>query len=72
MGDGTMNWDSMKGDWKQVKGQIREKWGEFTDDELDQVKGRREQFEGLLQKKFGMAKEEVKKQVDAFEQSCSC
>jgi len=67
-----MNWDSMKGDWKQVKGQIREKWGEFTDDELDQVKGRREQFEGLLQKKFGMAKEEVKKQVDAFEQSCSC
>ena len=67
-----MNWDTMKGDWKQVKGQIREKWGEFTDDELDQVKGRREQFEGLLQKKFGIAKEDVKELVDAFEQSCSC
>ena len=62
-----MNWDTMKGDWKQIKGKVREKWGEFTDDELDQVKGRREQFEGLLQKKFGMAKDEVKRQVDDFE-----
>ena len=67
-----MNWDTMKGDWKQIKGQIREKWGQFTDDELDKVQGRREQFEGLLQKKLGIAKDEVKKQVDAFEHSCSC
>ena len=67
-----MNWDTMKGDWKQIKGQIREKWGQFTDDELDKVQGRREQFEGLLQKKLGIAKDEVKKQVDAFERSCSC
>ena len=66
-----MNWDTMKGDWKQIKGKVREKWGEFTDDELDQVKGRREQFEGLLQKKFGMAKDEVKKQVDEFEMTFS-
>jgi uncharacterized protein YjbJ (UPF0337 family) len=63
----VMNWDTMKGDWKQIKGKVREKWGELTDDELDQVKGRREQFEGLLQKKFGMAKDEVKRQVDEFE-----
>ena len=62
-----MNWDTMKGDWKQIKGKMREKWGELTDDELDQVKGRREQFEGLLQKKFGMAKDEIKRQVDEFE-----
>jgi uncharacterized protein YjbJ (UPF0337 family) len=47
-----MNWDTMKGDWKQFKGKIREKWGELTDDEIEQVKGHREQFEGLLQKKF--------------------
>ena len=67
-----MNWDTVKGDWKKFKGQIREKWGEFTDDELDQVQGRREQFEGLLQKKMGLAKDEVKRQVDDFERSCSC
>jgi len=62
-----MNWDTMKGDWKQIKGKVREKWGELTDDELDQVQGRREQFEGLLQKKFGMAKDEAKRQIDEFE-----
>ena len=66
-----MNWDTTKGDWKQMKGKIREKWGEFTDDELDKVQGRREQLEGLLQKKLGLAKDEVKKQVDAFELSSS-
>lgn len=67
-----MNWDTMKGDWKQFTGKIREKWGELTDDELDQVKGRRDQFEGLLQKKFGIAKEEAKRQIDDFEKTCSC
>lgn len=67
-----MNWDTAKGDWKQFTGKIREKWGEFTDDELQQARGRREQFEGLLQKKFGLAKDEVKRQVDEFESSCGC
>jgi len=67
-----MNWDTVKGDWKQFKGKVREKWGEFTEDELDQVQGKREQFEGLLQKKLGCAKDEVKRQVDDFERSCSC
>jgi uncharacterized protein YjbJ (UPF0337 family) len=64
-----MNWDTVKGDWKRFTGKVREKWGELTDDELDQVHGRREQFEGLLQKKYGMAKDEVKRQVDDFERS---
>jgi len=67
-----MNWDTIKGDWKNFKGKIREKWGEFTDDELDRIQGKREQFEGLLQKKFGCAKEEAKRQIDEFEKTCSC
>jgi len=62
-----MNWDTMKGDWKRIKGKIREKWGELTDDEIDKIQGRREQLEGLLQKKFGLAKDEAKRQIDAFE-----
>jgi uncharacterized protein YjbJ (UPF0337 family) len=67
-----MNWDTMTGDWKQFKGKIKEKWGQLTDDEIEQVRGKRDQFEGLLQKKLGLAKDEVKRQVDAFEKSCSC
>jgi uncharacterized protein YjbJ (UPF0337 family) len=65
-----MNWDTMKGDWKQFKGKIREKWGDFTDDELEQAKGHRDQFEGMLQKKYGMAKDEAQRQLDEFEQGC--
>ena len=67
-----MNWDQVKGNWKQFTGQVRERWGEFTDDELEAAKGQREQFEGLLQKKFGWAKEQAKKEIDEFEKSCNC
>ena len=62
-----MNWDTVKGDWKRFKGKMREKWGELTDDDLEKVQGHRDQLEGLLQKKLGLAKDEVKRQVDAFE-----
>lgn len=67
-----MNWDQVKGNWKQFTGKVRERWGEFTDDELEVAKGQRDQFEGILQKKFGWAKEEAKKQLDEFEKSCNC
>lgn len=67
-----MNWDQVKGNWKQFTGKVRERWGEFTDDELEVAKGQREQFQGILQKKFGWAKEEAKRQLDEFEKSCSC
>jgi len=65
-----MNWDEIAGNWKQMKGQVREQWGELTDDELETVRGRRDQFEGLLQKKFGLAKEEATRQIDEFQRKC--
>jgi uncharacterized protein YjbJ (UPF0337 family) len=67
-----MNWDTLKGDWKNFKGKVREQWGDLTDDELEVARGKRDQFEGLLQKKLGIAKEEAKRQIDEFEKSCSC
>ena len=67
-----MNWDTLKGDWKQFSGKVPEKWGDLTDDELETARGKREQFEGLLQKKYGWAKEEARRQVDEFEKSCRC
>lgn len=65
-----MNWDQIAGNWQQMKGQIRERWGELTDDDLETVRGRRDQFEGLLQKKLGVAKEEAKRQIDEFQLHC--
>jgi hypothetical protein len=41
-----MSWDRIKGNWKQFKGRARQQWGKLTDDELDQIEGRREELVG--------------------------
>jgi uncharacterized protein YjbJ (UPF0337 family) len=64
-----MNWDQIEGEWKQVKGKIREKWGKLTDDDLAIVGGKREKLAGVLQKKYGIAKEEAEKQLADFERT---
>ena len=61
-----MNWDIMKGEWKQFRGRVKEQWGKLTDDELDVVAGKRDQLAGLIQKKYGIAKDEAERQVDDF------
>lgn len=61
-----MNWDQVAGSWKQFKGKAKEKWGELTDDELDQVEGKRDQMVGLIQKKYGYAKDRAEAEVDAW------
>jgi len=65
-----MNWDRIEGNWKQFKGKVKEKWGRFTDDELDVLSGRRQQFLGKLQEKYGITKDEAERQVKDFERSC--
>ena len=55
-----MNWDQVQGSWKQFKGQVKQKWGDLTDDEIDRVEGRQEELAGLIQKKFGKTHEEAR------------
>lgn len=64
-----MNWDQVEGKWKQVKGQVKEKWGKLTDDDLDVIDGRRQQLVGKLQERYGTAKDEAERQVDQFVKS---
>ena len=64
-----MNWDTVKGDWKQFSGKVREKWGKLTDDDMAKINGQREQLEGKLQERYGIAKDEAKKQVDDWTRS---
>ena len=64
-----MNWDQLAGKWKQSKGKITEKWGKLTDDDLQVIAGRREQFIGRVQERYGITKEESEKQVDEFVKS---
>ncbi|MER3447163.1 MAG: hypothetical protein C4291_10110 [Candidatus Dadabacteria bacterium] len=64
-----MNWDRIAGNWKQVKGKIREKWGKLTDDDLEVIAGKRDQFIGKLQERYGISKEEAERQVNDWMKS---
>ena len=61
-----MNWDQIKGDWKQVTGKVKEKWGKLTDDDLITIAGKRDQLAGLIQERYGYAKEQAEKELDEF------
>jgi uncharacterized protein YjbJ (UPF0337 family) len=53
--------EELKGSWTQLKGQIRERWGQITDDELQQLQGDGEQLVGYLQKKTGQSRQELER-----------
>src|SRR5215471_9870764 len=59
-----MDWNRVEGNWKQVKGRVKEKWGQLTDDDLDVINGRRDQLEGKIQQRYGLAKDQARKDVD--------
>ncbi|MFK8252282.1 CsbD family protein [Ancylobacter terrae] len=59
-----MNWDRIEGNWKQVKGQVRQQWGKLTDDDLARMNGKRQELEGVLQERYGLAKDEANRQID--------
>ncbi|WP_265501321.1 CsbD family protein [Paracoccus beibuensis] len=61
-----MNWDIIQGKWKQLQGAAKEKWGELTDDELDQVDGNKDRLAGKLQEKYGWTKEEADQQINDY------
>ena len=59
-----MNEDTLKGQWSQLKGTVREQWGKLTNDDLDQIQGRQEQLVGKIQERYGIARDEAKRQVE--------
>src|SRR5436853_6241023 len=60
----NMNWDTVKGDWPQFKGKVKEKWGKLTDDDLTVVAGRRDQLLGRLQERYGHGKHQAARELD--------
>jgi uncharacterized protein YjbJ (UPF0337 family) len=64
--ESTMNWDNIQGSWKQFTGKVKEKWGKLTDDDLTVVAGKKDQLAGLLQQRYGYAKDEAQRQIDEF------
>ena len=59
-----MNRDTLAGNWKQFRGKIQEKWGKLTNDDLDEIDGRREQLVGRLQELYGRERNELEREVD--------
>ena len=65
-----MNWDQVEGKWKQYSGKAKEKWGKLTDDDLEVIRGRRDQLIGKIQERYGLVRQEAEKEADEFARSC--
>jgi uncharacterized protein YjbJ (UPF0337 family) len=63
---GVMNKDIAAGNFKQMKGKIKEQWGKLTDDEIDQIEGSTDVLAGKLQERYGWEREEAERQVKDF------
>ena len=63
-----MNNDTIAGNWKQLQGNILERWGKLTGDDLEVAAGRRDQIVGKIQERYGIMKDEAERQLTAFEQ----
>ncbi len=64
-----MNENTIKGNWEQVKGNVQKKWGELTNDELDQINGSRKILAGKIQEKYGHAEDAAEREIDEFERT---
>jgi uncharacterized protein YjbJ (UPF0337 family) len=58
--------DMLEGQWKQIRGKIKEFWGDLTDDDLDRINGRRDQMVGALQERYGYTRDDADHRLTAF------
>jgi uncharacterized protein YjbJ (UPF0337 family) len=61
-----MNEDKLKGQWKQLHGKLKARWGKLTDDDIEVTDGNAEYLVGKLQERYGIAKDEAMKQLRDF------
>lgn len=61
-----MNWEQVEGQWKNLKGSVREKWGKLTDQDYEVIAGKKDKFLGKIQERYGFAKDQAEKEVDDF------
>lgn len=59
-----MNSSIFKGTWNEVKGKVKQKWADITDDEMLKIEGNNDEIFGILQKRYGYAKDDAKKMID--------
>lgn len=59
-----MNWDIIEGSWKEMSGRAKAKWGDITGDDWASINGRRDEIVGLVQSRYGRARDEAEREVD--------
>lgn len=64
-----MNNDRIKGQWKQLQGKLKARWGKLTDDDLTVADGNAQYLAGKLQERYGIAKDEAERQVREFDET---
>lgn len=61
-----MNWDQLEGKWEDYAGSARAHWSKLTDEDWQAMTGKKEHLVGLIQQRYGIAKQEAERQVDAW------
>ena len=62
-----MNEDTIQGQWKQLRGTLKSRWGKLTDNDLDTASGSAEYLAGKLQERYGIARDEAERQIRDFD-----
>jgi uncharacterized protein YjbJ (UPF0337 family) len=62
----AMNWDQIEGQWKTFKGNVREKWGKLTDNDLETIAGKKDRLLGKIQERYGLEKSRAETEINDF------
>ncbi|MDW3204761.1 MAG: CsbD family protein [Alphaproteobacteria bacterium] len=61
-----MNSDILEGRWKELKGEVKRKWGQLTDDQIHQIEGSHDRLIGAIQRSYGLTRHEAEKEVRSW------
>lgn len=61
-----MNSDQIKGNWKQISGEAKKRWGKLTGDDMTEIAGERDKLVGKIQERYGKSREEAEKELDSW------
>jgi uncharacterized protein YjbJ (UPF0337 family) len=64
-----MNWDHIEGKWTRFTGSARERWGIITSDDILTMTGHKDNLDGRIQERFGIARVEAERQADEWSQA---
>jgi uncharacterized protein YjbJ (UPF0337 family) len=62
----VMNWDQVEGNWKQFKGQAKQKWAKLTDSDWNMISGKKDELVGRIQERYGYDREQAEREADAW------